>query len=45
MEENEKSVYENVLIVTDFISGLTDSTALSIFRTIKGIAFQGSRRG
>jgi len=45
LEENEKSVYENVLIVTDFISGLTDSTALSIFRTIKGIAFQGSRRG
>ncbi|MFT7032433.1 MAG: dGTPase [Cyclobacteriaceae bacterium] len=44
LEEKERSVYENVLIVTDFISGLTDSTALSIFRTIKGIAFQGSRR-
>ena len=45
LEEKEKSAYENVLIVTDFISGLTDSSALSIFRTIKGIAFQGSRRG
>lgn len=45
LEEKERSVYESVLIVTDFISGLTDSTALSIFRTIKGIAFQGSRRG
>ena len=38
------TVYESILTVTDFISGLTDSTALSIFRTINGIAFQGSRR-
>lgn len=45
LEEKEHSVYESILLVTDFISGLTDSTALSIFRTIKGIAFQGSRRG
>ncbi|MFY0651478.1 MAG: deoxyguanosinetriphosphate triphosphohydrolase [Cyclobacteriaceae bacterium] len=45
LEQGEQSVYQNILTVTDFISGLTDSTALSIFRTIKGIAFQGSRRG
>lgn len=44
LENDNPSVYESVLTVTDFISGLTDSTALSIFRTIKGIAFQGSRR-
>ncbi len=44
LEEKPLSVYESMLLVTDFISGLTDSTALSIFRTIKGIAFQGNRR-
>lgn len=44
LENDCDSVYESILTVTDFISGLTDSTALSIFRTINGIAFQGSRR-
>jgi dGTPase len=44
LENDDQSVYESILTVTDFISGLTDSSALSIFRTIKGIAFQGSRR-
>ncbi len=45
LEEKDNTVYESMLHVTDFISGLTDSTAISIFRTIKGITFQGSRRG
>ena len=44
LEAQNQSVYQSVLQVTDFISGLTDSKALSIFRTIKGIAFQGSSR-
>lgn len=44
LENDNQTVYESILTVTDFISGLTDSSALSIFRTIKGIAFQGSRR-
>jgi len=29
--------YERILNITDFISGLTDSTAISLFRRIKGI--------
>lgn len=36
--ENECStVYDRMLEVTDFIAGLTDSSALKLYRTIKGI--------
>lgn len=45
LENQCASVYETVMTVTDFISGLTDSTALTIYRNIKGINFHGSRMG
>ena len=35
--------YEMLLCITDFISGLTDSYALSIYRKINGIAVQVSK--
>ena len=34
-------LYEKTLCLLDFISGLTDSRALSLFRNIKGIAIPG----
>ena len=36
--ENSGSLYESLLVLLDFISGLTDSHALSIYRNIKGIS-------
>lgn len=45
LEYQCSSVYDSVLTVTDFISGLTDSTAIAIFGTIKGANMQGSRIG
>lgn len=36
--ENSENLYESMLALLDFISGLTDSHALSIFRNIKGIS-------
>lgn len=35
------SVYEAMLVLLDFISGMTDSFALSLYRNIKGIALPG----
>ncbi|WP_245907037.1 deoxyguanosinetriphosphate triphosphohydrolase [Reichenbachiella versicolor] len=36
--ENEcQSAYDHMLVVTDYISGMTDSSALKTYRTIKGI--------
>ncbi len=35
------TVYESLLALMDFISGLTDSLALSIFRNIRGISLPG----
>jgi dGTPase len=35
------NVYEAMLILLDFISGMTDSYALSLYRNIKGISFSG----
>ncbi len=32
------NLYERLLLVTDFISGLTDRHAISLFKTIKGIS-------
>lgn len=45
LEHQCASVYQTTMTVTDFISGLTDSTAIAIYRTIKGISFHGSRSG
>ncbi|MCK5101920.1 MAG: deoxyguanosinetriphosphate triphosphohydrolase [Cyclobacteriaceae bacterium] len=39
--ENSGNLYESLLVLLDFISGLTDSHALSIFRNIKGISLPG----
>ncbi|WP_226389953.1 deoxyguanosinetriphosphate triphosphohydrolase [Penaeicola halotolerans] len=35
----DRSLYEQIRIVLDFISGMTDKHALSLFRTVKGIGF------
>jgi len=40
--ESAESLYESLLILLDYISGLTDSHALSIYRNIKGISLPGS---
>jgi len=39
--ENSNSIYETLLILLDFISGMTDSFALSMYRNIKGISMPG----
>lgn len=39
----ETEIYERLLMVIDFISGMTDSFAVSLFRKIKGISLPGSR--
>ena len=39
--ENAKNLYESLLVLLDFISGLTDSHALSMYRNIKGISLPG----
>jgi dGTPase len=41
MLEKSDQMYESLLILLDFISGMTDSHALSIYRNIKGISFSG----
>jgi dGTPase len=37
-----ESLYEALLILLDFISGMTDSHALTLYRNIKGISIQGA---
>ena len=37
LERGPLTLYEKLLICTDFISGLTDSSALNIYRNLKGI--------
>ena len=39
--ENSGSLYESLQVLLDFISGLTDSHALLIYRNIKGISLPG----
>jgi dGTPase len=41
MMEKSGRMYESLLILLDFISGMTDSHALSLYRNIKGISFSG----
>lgn len=36
------TLYEALLVLLDFISGMTDSHALSLYRNIKGITIQGA---
>ncbi len=40
---SDTEIYERLLIIIDFISGMTDSFAVSMFRKIKGISLPGSR--
>jgi dGTPase len=42
MMEKSGRIYESLLILLDFISGMTDSHALSLYRNIKGISFSGN---
>lgn len=41
--DSEDSLYYNMLTLLDFVSGLTDSKALNLFRNIRGIALPGNR--
>jgi dGTPase len=41
--EINADIYERLLRVIDFISGMTDSSAVSLFRKIKGISLPSSR--
>jgi dGTPase len=39
--KTETQLYEKMLIITDFVSGMTDSNALQLFQTLKGIVLPG----
>jgi dGTPase len=41
--ERDDDLYNRLLIILDFISGMTDSFAVSLFRKIKGISLPGGR--
>ena len=41
---DETTAYDRVLRVTDFISGMTDSYAVSLYRKLRGISLPGSVR-
>lgn len=41
--DSKTEIYERLLMIIDFISGMTDSFAVSLFRKIKGISLPGSR--
>ncbi len=36
--DKEETLYQKLLVVTDFVSGLTDRYAISLFKTLKGIS-------
>jgi dGTPase len=42
-EKNNPELYHRLLRIIDFVSGMTDSYAVSIFRKIKGISLPGGR--
>jgi dGTPase len=42
MIDKSESLYEVLLVLLDFISGMTDSYALSLYRNIKGISLPNS---
>ncbi|HTQ10676.1 MAG TPA: hypothetical protein VMI31_11435, partial [Fimbriimonadaceae bacterium] len=37
---NVRGMYEALLRITDFISGMTDRYALAVYRNLKGISLQ-----
>ncbi len=39
--DTSENIYESMLVLLDFVSGMTDSHALSLYRNIKGIALPG----
>ena len=39
----ETEIYDRMLMIIDFVSGMTDSFAISLFRKIKGISLPGSK--
>ncbi len=39
--ESSETLYQRLLVITDFVSGMTDSAALNFFQTIKGISLPG----
>jgi dGTPase len=39
--KTETQLYEKLLIITDFVSGMTDSNALQLFQTLRGIVLPG----
>jgi len=41
--EKDDNIYNRLLRILDFISGMTDSFAVSLFRNIKGISLPGGR--
>jgi dGTPase len=42
-EKNNYELYDRLLRIIDFVSGMTDSYAVSIYRKIKGISLPGGR--
>lgn len=42
-EQNSFELYQRLLRIIDFVSGMTDSYAVSIYRKIKGISLPGGR--
>ena len=41
--DSDDDLYTRLLKITDFVSGMTDSFAVSLFRKIKGISLPGGR--
>jgi len=41
ISDNNEDLYNKILLVTDYISGMTDSAAISLYRRIKGISLPG----
>ncbi|MGL1886499.1 MAG: deoxyguanosinetriphosphate triphosphohydrolase [Reichenbachiella sp.] len=42
IEDDSRNIYESILYVTDYVSGMTDSSSLKIYRILKGINLGGS---
>ncbi|MCA8830845.1 dGTP triphosphohydrolase [Hymenobacter pini] len=41
--QQEATAYEQIILLTDYIGGLTDQNALSLFRSVRGIELPASR--
>lgn len=44
IDRNNQSLYQNILSIVDFISGMTDNFAIDLYRKIKGIEIAGLAR-